>query len=443
MAISLFYNADRKNCFPELAISLFNMTHRGQESYSLSVADGHTMQHCYGDGTIDIMNLPRNHAGFMGVGANRSRSGAKPVLCYTPKYGNFSVAFHGYFLNGDKMSEELGGESDAVVAARFIARRNDFLEGIKELAEHAVGRYCIAVATEKGEAYVARCPLGTRSLVYGTCGRMHAVASESCGLGNDMGIIRTIKPGEIAAVDGYGLHTLEKLPAEPKICSFLWAYFDWIDAVTESIETAGVREKIGKMLAVKDEERGLEADISAPVPDSGKGYAQGYADAFHCGHSEPLVKYPYAGRSYGRPEQSLRDLIAGVKLRAVPARARGKKIVLCDDSIRRGTQLIKKEGPVALLRKAGAKEIHLRIGSPRNTHYCRLSRPDGRGYDDNLLAANMFKSDEALAGFLRVDSVMFPECGEFMRAITEDSGLKPENLCGGCYTGDFGFLKKR
>jgi len=448
MAITLVYhNNPGGNCFVDLGVAAFDMTHAGQESYSLSVADGRHLGSVYGDGVIDLMGLGHGPHGFAGVGRNSSKPGIEPAISYSRGMGNFSLAFDGFIVNGDGLREDWGGDSDAELAARFIADANGFEKGITNLSEAAKGHFCIALVAEGGQAYAARSPLGVRTLIYGEGPKGRAVVSESRALSHiGMRMVRDLEAGEIAEIDGSGLHTMKRLTGKRHVCSFLWPYYQMPDCVVEGVPVALVKDRIGGYLGRMDRADGIGIDVACPVPDSGKGYEEGYAETYGCAHAELLKKYQYAGRSYERPGQSFRDLIAGVKLTVIPHKVRGKRIAAFDDSIRRGTQLVREGGPIDLLKSAEPREVHVRICSPRNIAYCRCSPPEGGVYKDHELAANRFPNDMDLANHFdpadrKVKSVRFIGIEPFVSCITEGSSLTRADLCLGCYTGDFGFLE--
>ena len=448
MAIALVYrNNPRENCYVDLGVALFDMTHAGQESHALSVADGRHLKSTHGAGVIDLMGLDNGLNGFAGVGRNSSKHGVEPVVSYSTGMGSFSLAFDGYILNGTQLREDWGGESDAELAARFIADAGGFEKGVANLAEAAKGHFCVTLVAEDGQAYAARSPLGVRTLIYGESQSGRAVVSESRALSHiGMKIERNLEAGEIARIDGSGLHTMKKLPGRRHVCSFLWPYYQMPDCVVEGIPVALVKDRIGGYLGRMDKADGIEIDVACPVPDSGKGYEEGYAETRGCAHAELLKKYQYAGRSYDRPGQPFRDRIAGVKLTVIPHKVRGKRVAAFDDSIRRGTQLVREGGPIDLLKSAGPREIHVRICSPRNIMYCRCSPPEGSVYEDHELAANRFPDDMDLANYFdpadkKVKSVRFIGIEPFVSCITEGSSLTRDDLCLGCYTGDFGFLE--
>lgn len=443
MAITLIYhNRPTSDCIEDLTIALFDMTHDGQESYWHAISNGKRIEPADRSGIVDIMNSDMSTSGYVGVGSNSPKLGAKPVLSYSPKFREFALVLDGFFVNGDELRTKYGGTTDGEVAARFIADANDFQKGIENLSEEVSGHFCISVATEKGEGYAARCPIGVRPLVYGKGEKGHALVTASRALEDiDMEKEYDIRPGQIVAIDGSGIHTLKQLESNMHVCSFLWPYYEMIDCSPEGIDVAVVKFNIGSILASKDKGNGLEVDAVGPVPDSGKGFDEGYAHILGCTRSDMLTKYPYAGRSYSRPTEKSRNIIARVKLNVIPSRVRGRRTVLTEDSLRRGTQLIRPRGPIERQKSAGPKETHLRVCSPRNITYCRCAPPDDDAYEDDTLVANRFPDDEAIANYLGVDSVNFIGIEDFVESITREGGLKEEDICLGCYTGDFDFLK--
>ncbi len=440
MAISLVYRSGRPNDgFMDLGFSTFDLTHAGQESHFMAVSDGREISRVYKNGFINVAELEQGPEGFVGVGRTSSKPGIRPTFGYSSSMRNFCVAFDGYLFNGNELREKMGGTDDADVVARFVADADGFEKGMENLANEARGHYCVNMVTEKGGAYSAVSPMMVRILSYGHGERGSAVVSESRALSHiGMFLQRDLEPGEIAEIGPEGMETLKHLGGKRRICSFLWPYYAMPDSVIQGIPAALVRQRIGRWHGRQDDG---EYDIVCPVPDSGKVYPEGYSEQAGAPNREALKKYPFAGRSYDRPDQQYRDLIASLKITVIPSLAEGKRIVVMDDSVRRGTQLVKEGGPVDLLRKAGAREIHLRVCSPRNLAYCRCSPPDNGGYHDDELAANNFGTDQKLADHLGIDSVRFIDIDPFVDSIIEGSDLTRDDLSLGCYTDDFGYLE--
>lgn len=441
MAIGLIYHKGvDSNSLRDLHSQLFRMNYAGQECHWTALSDGRTLHLDHQEGLADLETSAETK-GFCGICQNSSKPRAEPIVYYSPGIGNFAFGFDGYIKNGDELREKWGGETDEELAARFIADARDVVKGIKNLYDAMKGHGNIVISTEKGQTYASRHPLGIRPLSTSQGSRGYAVATSSRAFFDiDMELTGDIEAGKIVAVDSSGIHELDDLGNREMICSFLWGYHTWVDCIVRGIPVNVVREDSAAILARKDKDVGLKIDIAAPVPDSGKAYAEGYAKEYGCHHSEPLVKDPYAGRSYLRHTQDRRDKVARVKITYIPSRAAGYIIALLEDSFRRGTQAVRKRGPIKLLQDAGAKEIHVRVGTPRNTRFCRFAPPDGERYEDEKLVANRFPTDEGLAGHLEVESVKFAEVDDFVDCITKRGTLERNNLCLGCYGHGFGPL---
>ncbi len=441
MAIALVYhNNPTSNCFTDLKFATFDMTHAGQGSYWFGVSDGRNVDSKEGSRIINLSCDYGGISGFLGVGRNSSKPGVRPTISYCTKLGSFALAFDGYIINGPELMERYGGRNDAELAAMFIADANDFFKGAENLAGESKGHFNLTVAGGDGCGYAVRYP-GIRPLIYGRNDKGQALVSESRALSHiRMELVRDIDAGEAVMIDGSGLHTIGNIPCRKVVCSFLWPYYQMKDCITEGIAVAEVKDSIGRWHAEMDERDGIDSDVAVPVPNSGKGYEEEYADRRGCRHSEALFRYEYAGRSYDEPEQWLRDLVAGVKLSIIPHKVRGKRVAVFDDSIRRGTQMVREYGPIWLLNSAEPKEIHLRVCSPKNKMYCRCSPPEKDRYEDERLAANRFPTDEALAKHLGVNTVRFIDEDAFIDCIIQGSNLSGEELCMGCYNKDFSFL---
>lgn len=428
------------NCAYALQHGIFNINHTGQEYCGIAVYDGKDFQVERDGILVRNLRIPEKMRGRYGVGNVNKYGHPQPRVFNSPRFGHFALTFDGFIANRGELKRRVGGVFstlyDVELAAHLICEGDDFPSGMRNMAEQVKGAYSVAIASEGGDVYAARCPLGIKPLIIGE-GDCHGVVTESRAL-QKMGMmpVRDVVPGEILRINNNGVTTLyEGSPEGQKLCSFQWAYFAWVDSIVDGIPVSSAREQINAVLAKKDKEAGLEIDFVCGVEDSGKAHGEGYAMEFGAPYLSAVIKYPYAIRSYDRPEEELRHQEAANKVSAVSTRIKGKRIVVCDDSIRRGTVI--EEGPIRLLKEAGAKEIHLRIGSPRNVAYCRF---DDRKEDSELMA-NRFPTDEDIANHLGIESVMFPGVDEFVEAVTMGSDLRERDLCLGCYTGNFGFLE--
>lgn len=383
------------------------------------------------------MQIPKDMRGYCGVGNVYKRNDHQPL---TWRSDEFALTFDGYIINEDELRKELGRDlitsHHAEITGRLICRGNDYLDGIKKLADKIKGAYCVGIVSKNGEAYAARCPLGVRPLMLGQGKKGYGVISESRAFRKiAMKPERDFEPGEIVKIDEYGIRTLEKIQGKGrKTCSFMWGYYSWVDSVVDGVPVVTVRQRSIAKLAEKDKKRRLRADIASSIEDSGKAYGEGYGLAFRLPYLTTVPKYPYYFRSYDEETQEDRDDMASGKASTLDANIKGKRIVLCDDSIRRGTVT---RNITRYLKNVGAEELHLRIGTPKNIAYCRF---DFRDAPDETLIANELKTDKEIAKSLGADSIRFPEVDEFVEAITRDSDLTKDDLCLVCYTRDFSFL---
>lgn len=248
-----------------------------------------------------------------------------------------------------------------------------------------------------------------------------------------MKIDRDIEPGEVSVIDGRDIRKLSPLKGKygQRLCNFLFGYWEYDDVVVDGIPIIIPKQKIARWLAQKDIDEGYadKIEIVLPIPGSGIPYAEEYAAAT----GKPLIfgleKYQFAHRSYPKGTLKERQDEARRKLFVLPSKVKGKAIVVIDDSIRKGTQIL--EGPLRMLKEAGARVIYLRLGSPRNYHYCRADYPPG--YSDADLLANRFPDDEGMASHLGIEHVRFIGMEPYLNFIVEGSKLRVEDLCKGCH----------
>ncbi len=335
------------------------------------------------------------------------------------------------------------------LAAKIIARGKTIADGIEKYINGIEGS-CSLLLLHRDGIYAARDPRGCTPLIIGKRGNEYAVTSESCAFHNlGFETVRDLKPGEIALISEQGVRTLRPGKKKCRICAFLWIYTGFPASDYEGINAEVVRERCGRCLARQD--KGLKADLVAGVPDSGLAHAQGYAMESKIPLRRPLVKYtPGYGRSYTPPNQKTRDLIATMKLLPIREIIEGNRIVLCDDSIVRGTQL--KNYTVKKLWECGAKEIHVRPACPPLMFPCKFNFSTRsikelatrkaihaiEGSDDVSIDAYLDPSSakyrkmvEWIRKDLDITSLVFQKIEDMVRAI----GLREENLCLYCWTG--------
>ncbi len=442
MGIAVIHYFDKTdNCIPDLYGAIFNINHTGQEHCGVALPVDGDFSRFTNNGLVRGLKIPRGTKGYFGVGSVGNHPDHQPLIVGASKLPRYAIVFDGFIVNRDKLKKDMDGflsPYDTELAGRIISQGDSIEDGIRMLAEKAKGCFCLGIATEEGESYVARCPLATKPLMLGSGKRGHAAITESRAFRKiGMKPTRDFGAGEIIKMDENGIYPLDPIEGNgSKICSFLWGYSSWLDSIIEGIPVNVVREKVGAILAERDKKNGLVADRVTAIEDSGKAYGEGYAFHAKLPYFSIAIKYPYFVRSYTKSRDE-RKVEAKSKCSTVDNRAEGFVLVVCDDSLRRGT--VTEGGPLDYLREAGAKEIHVRFGTPRNHYYCRLDYMDAR---DDTLPANRFKTDDELAEEFGVDSVAFPTEDEYKQALLKGSSLKGDDVCWSCYSsGDFGFLE--
>jgi amidophosphoribosyltransferase len=313
--------------------------------------------------------------GCYGIGAIDDET-PQPLVFHS-KFGVYAVAASGLITNKAKLVNELlnegasfgemagGGVSNAEIVASLINRGNNIVEGIASMRGVIEGSICALILTTEG-IYAARDKYGRFPLSIGINKsrkekKSYVVATEASSFENlGYELINFLGPGEIVLLTPDGVKLMKPEGTEKKICAFLWIYTGYPSSAYEGIRVEGARERCGIYLAKRDN---VQADLVSGIPDSGVGHAIGYAMGSGLPYRRVLVKYtPGYGRSYTPPAQEIRDLVATMKLCAVREVIKGNRIVVCDDSIVRGTQL--KNLTVKKLWDNGAKEIHIRPACP-------------------------------------------------------------------------------
>lgn len=384
--------------------------------------------------------------GYYGIGCCGS---ASEPLFVDSKLGPFSICFSGNIVNCQELKNDLmrsgqifgGGTGDIEIISRIIVQGENILDGIKRMSQKIKGAYSLLVLTDHG-LYAARCPFGYWPLVIGEKKGAIAVSSESGGFNNfGFKLVRDLKPGEIVLLKGEKLETKEIISREKtQICSFIWVYTAFPNGIFEGVPASLVRKRLGASLARRDIESGFIPDIVAPVPYSGGSHAIGYHNEF-CHqivegridrlplYDEVLLKYPYAGRSYTPQNEKRRKTEARIKLLTSAEDYKDQILVICDDSIVRGTQT--SENLVPKLESIGFKEIHFRISNPELLSHCSSGKTTKKG---ELFAARIPSKKERI-NFLNskserkiVKSLEYSTIEDLARAI----GLPLNQLCIEC-----------
>jgi len=386
-------------------------------------------------------------------------------LIFRSKFGTFAIAATGLIANHESLTEKLlsegisftertGGKVNSVeLAAKLINKGKDIVDGIRRMQDAIEGSLCILILTEKG-IYAARDKYGRFPLSIGRGGNNRkalAVATEASSFPNlGFEITGFIGPGEIKFLSTTG-EIETKSPALPvrKTCAFLWIYTGYPSSIYDGVSVESARERCGAALARNDQ---VAADFVAGLPDSGVGHALGYAMASGLPYRRPLVKYtPGYGRSYTPPSQDIRNLVATMKLSAIKDVISGNRMVICDDSIVRGTQL--KNFTVKKLWDNGAKEIHIRPACPPLLFPCKFGSStrsiselaarrairaiEGKDIHDvseylNPQSKKYQEMVEWIRQDLNVTSLMYLDIQEMIKAI----GIPEEQLCLYCWRGE-------
>lgn len=440
------------------ALGLHALQHRGQEATGIVSYDGARFHShkgmglvgdTYGDAKV-IASLP----GVIAIGHNRYATTGDTVLrnvqpLYADfEFGGFSVAHNGNLTNAHVLRRALvrrgclfqsTTDSEVFIHLIAISLYSTVVDRLIDALKQVVGAYSL-VALSNEALMGVRDPLGVRPLILG---RIHladgapesamggwVLASETCAL-DIMGaeFIRDVEPGEIVIINDQGVHSVKPFGKKAeRFCVFEYIYFARPDSIMEGTPVYEARKRIGASLA---RESGVAADVVVPVPDSGVPAAMGYAAQAGLPFELGIIRNHYVGRTFIEPTETIRHL--GVKLKHSANRAvlAGKRVVLVDDSIVRGTTSRK---IVEMVRQAGAKEVHMRISSPPTTHSCfyGIDTPE-RG---KLLAAR--HTVDEMAGLIGADSLAFVSIDGLYGALGRGgrNGERPQ-YCDACFTGDY------
>jgi amidophosphoribosyltransferase len=398
--------------------------------------------------------------GTMGIGSINNV--APQPLIVRSKFGTYAIAASGLITNKDTLAEGLlrqgvsfsemagGGVSPVELVARLINRGETLIDGIVNMQKLIEGSLCLLILKDDG-IYAARDLYGRFPLVIGGREKKgeYVVATEASSLQNlGYDVIKYLGPGEIVRLSRSGVRQLRPSMPEKKVCAFLWIYTGEPSSAYEGKSVEIARERCGRALARKDR---LKADFVTGIPDSGIGHAIGYAQESGIPYKRPLVKYtPGYGRSYTPPSQEIRDLVATMKIIAVREVIRGNRMVVCDDSIVRGTQL--KNFTIKKLWDNGAKEIHLRVACPPLMYPCiygASTRSRGELAARRAIRTMLGKDPENLAAYLNPKSKPYREMVEWIRndlnvtslkyltidEVIDAVGLPEKELCLYCWRG--------
>ena len=436
-----FFNNNGENIPQRLFYSLFSLQHRGQESAGIAYRKGDRLVAYKDLGMVSsvlsryleeprISNVGIGHVRYSTRGGNRLEN-AQPILVSCNK-GEIALAHNGNLSNAEELRNELETEgsifqslSDTEIILHLLARsrQETFYSALREILEKLEGAYSMVFIHDR-TLYAVRDPRGFRPLYLGINGETTAVASETCALEiHKMSGMREVEPGEIVRIDETGVHSdFFRRNEKAARCVFELIYFARPDSRVFDQSVHLMRKRTGAALARTDT---VEADIVVPVPDSGSNAALGYAEESGIPMEYGLTRNHYVGRSFILPNTSERELAVRMKLHPVREAIHGKRIVLIDDSLVRGTT---SKILVRLLKEAGAAEVHLRLCAPEIKWPCFF------GIDiptRGELISNSMNPGE-ISAFIGADSVRFlPQ--EELYGCLED----PEGYCYACFDGRY------
>ncbi len=430
-------------------LGLHSLQHRGQEAAGIVTYDqgqfiAERHMGLVGDAFGRGSQAARNLRGRFAIGHNRySTAGGSRASNIQPMFadlagGGLAIAHNGNLTNAHTLRTELVAQgaifhstSDTETIIHLTARSTKprIVEKLIDALHQVQGAYSLVALTSK-KLIGVRDPNGVRPLVMGQLDGALIFASETCAL-DIIGAeyVRDVKPGEMVVVDKDGVSSHFPFKTQQsRFCIFEYIYFARPDSTLEGRNVYEARKNIGAVLA---EESPVDADMVIPVPDSGVPAALGFANAAKIEFELGIIRNHYVGRTFIEPSDSIRHL--GVRLKHNPNRAKikGKRVILVDDSIVRGTTSKK---IVAMVRDAGASEVHFRVSSPPTTHSCfyGVDTPN----TDELLAHKM--DVEQMRRFIGADSLAFISMNGLYRAMGKaERNAKAPGFCDACFTGDY------
>ena len=422
-------------------LGLYALQHRGQESAGIVSSDGKKLYGQKAMGLVaDIFSEDRikKLPGHMAIGHNRySTTGESAALNIQPILVNFAlgglaVAHNGNLVNAGILKDELEAygsifvmTTDTEVIVHLIAqsRMATMHERIVDALSHVQGSYSLLIITEE-ELIAVRDPNGFRPLSLAEFDGAYVVASETCAFDLiEATYIRDIAPGEMVVINSKGIQSSFPFRhAEPSHCIFEFIYFARPDSMVFGQNVYTIRKNFGRQLA---RETGIEADVVIPVPDSGVPAALGYAEEAGLPFDTGLIRNHYVGRTFIEPRQSIRHFGVKIKLNPVRDALKGKRVVVVDDSIVRGTTSKK---IIKMIRNAGASEVHLRISSPPTSYPCfyGIDMPTRQ----ELIAST--HSIEEIRKYITADTLGYISMDGIKKVVPY-----PMNYCAACFDGEY------
>lgn len=423
-------------------LGLYALQHRGQESAGIVVSNGRKIKSHVRLGLVadafqkkDLEKLPGHQAiGHVRYSTRGSSSlkNAQPIFVETRR-GLVALAHNGNLTNATELRRKLEDQgsifqtttdSEPILHLMAKSDKEDFTDALIDSLKQVRGAYSVLVMNRE-KIIAVRDPHGFRPLCIGHLGKATVFASESCAFDIiDATYDRSLEPGEVVVVDEKGMRSFFPFEKAPHAqCIFEYIYFARPDSFVFGKGVHEMRKEFGRILA---REHPCQADIVVPIPDSANVVATGYAEVTGIPLEIGLIRNHYVGRIFIEPDQRIRDFGAKIKFNAARGAINGKRVVVVDDSIVRGTNARK---IVKMFRKAGAKEIHLRISSPPIIDPCHygIDTPNR----DKLIAAN--KTVDEIKSFLEVDSLKYLSVEGMLSAVKNEA----PNFCTACFTGKY------
>ena len=420
-------------------LGLYALQHRGQESSGIVSTDGRKFHQQKGMGLVadvftkdQLKKLPGDAA----IGHNRySTSGASEINNAQPvavnfAFGNLALAHNGNLLNSEMIRSELeaygaifqsGIDSEVIIHLIAHSRGNTMLDRVVDALQQVRGAFSLVILTDDG-LFVARDQYGIRPLSLGKLENAWIAASETCSfdlIGAEF--VRDVEPGELVWIHGGGVNSYYPFPkTDPAMCVFEYVYFSRPDSVVDGHSVYSIRKELGRRLA---KESLIDADIVIAVPDSGVPAAIGYAEASGLPFETGLIRNHYVGRTFIEPEQEIRHFGVKVKLNAIHDVLDGKRVIVVDDSLVRGTTSRK---IVKMIRQAGAKEVHFRISSPPTLSPCFY------GIDTPTKAELIASTHTAkeIRRYITADSLAYLS----LEGMLDATPGKPSGYCAACFS---------
>lgn len=439
------YSKDTNQVFQMMYYGLYGLQHRGQVSTGIAVNNNGFVDYFKDLGLVhevyskEVMerlrgNIAIGQVRFAFRNEEKAMQNVEPLVVGYRK-GALAIVHDGKIVNFLKLRDQLEdngiifqSDLDSEVIANLIARyhKDDVEEALIKALEDIVGSYALIMMTND-KLIAARDPYGIKPLSLGKIKEDYILASETCvfdTIGAEF--VRDIKPGEIVVIDNKGIRTIYEKSKDRKLCLFESIYFARPDSKVDGRSIYLTRIEAGRILA---REAPVDGDIVIGAPDSGIVAAIGYAEESKIPYAEGIIKNRYVGRTFIQPTQELREQGVKIKLNVLKENIEGKRIILVDDSVVRGTTI---KRTVKMLKDAGAKEVHVRISSPPVKYPCHLGMDTPSS--NHLIASNLTSGE--IAEEIGADSLSYISLKGLLEAAGEDNGF-----CQGCFTGKYPILK--